>query len=178
VFCAESPAGSQVRRQWGTCRPSRKEHTPETGAPDRVRALGTPLDAAPTGDHAAVWLDDEGGVWADYPTVPAGDDVLPMVWADAVPVSRRKVEERCTLVRIAFCRTELLATFGVSPADGATPHATVWLDEDGEGVWADYPTTSPEEDHVRPLVWAREQAEPRRDLEDQGFVFTRIGWSL
>ncbi|MGP3951293.1 hypothetical protein [Streptomyces sp. 7N604] len=156
-----------------------EEHTPETGTPDRVRALATPPDVGPTGDHAAVWLDDEGRVWAVYPTVPAGDDVLPMVWADEVPIPRHEVEERgCTLTRIAFCRTELLSTFGMPPANGAAQHATVWLDEDEGRVWADYPTASPEEDQVLPLVWAREEAEPRRDLEDiEGFMFTRIGWS-
>lgn len=155
-----------------------EKHQLETGTPDRVCALATPLDAAPTGDHAAVWLDDEGGIWADYPTVPAGDDVVPLVWAEETPVTRRKTEEHHTLSPIAFCRTELVSNFGMPPAKGARPYATVWLDQDGDGVFADYPTANPEENLVLRLQWAREQAEPRSELEDQGLVLTRIGWSL
>ncbi|MFJ2007966.1 hypothetical protein [Streptomyces chartreusis] len=150
----------------------------DAGVPDGVRALATPPAVGPTDEHDAIWLDDEGRVWSDYATVPVGDDVLPMVWAKDEPVSRRKVEEHGSFAAIAFCSTELLSTFGQPPADGAAPYATVWLDEEGGFVWADYPTADPNEDLVIPLVWDQEQTESRGDLErDGGFVFTRIGWS-
>jgi hypothetical protein len=60
--------------------------------------------------------------------------------------------------------------------DGAADYASVWLDSDGQ-VWADYPTAAPEDDQVRPLVWASEQTDSRADLTHLGYVFTRIGWS-
>ncbi|MFE9007422.1 hypothetical protein ACFYOY_35780 [Streptomyces sp. NPDC007875] len=149
--------------------------TPSTA--DRVCALATPPATAPTNDHAAVWLDDEGGVWADYPTVPSADDVLPMVWHDESPTARGELEERgYTLTRIAHCRTELLSPYGAPSADGAAEYAAVWLDDAGT-VWADYPTDS-EEGRVLPLVWGREEAEPRSELEELGYEFTLIGWSF
>jgi len=35
----------------------------------------------PSPDHMAIYLDQAGCVWADYLTLPPGDDVLPLVWA-------------------------------------------------------------------------------------------------
>lgn len=153
------------------------EHTPEVGRPDRVRALATPSATAPSSEHDAVWLEDDGQVWADYPADPGDDHMLPLVWADEDPQSRRDLEARgCTLTRIADCRTEFLATYRVPQADRSAAYAAVWLDNDG-WVWADYPTAGPDQALVRHLVWASEEADSRRDLQDRGYRFTLIGWS-
>ncbi|MFI8008207.1 hypothetical protein [Streptomyces sp. NPDC086010] len=160
--------------------PTGDQHTPQEPAPERVQALSIPPDTGPTRDHAAVWLDDQGTVWADLPTVPAGDDVLPLVWTEDAPISREALQQRCRLTRIAVCRTQSLATFGIQPAEGAAPYASVWLAQGTgwEEVWADYPTADPHARQIRSLVWAPEEAESRSDLADtRGLVFTRIGWS-
>lgn len=150
----------------------------EVRPPDRVQACVTAPETAPTDDHAAVWLEEDGGVWADYPTVPPDDHMLPLVWADDPPVSRRELAARgCVLSQIAVCRTDLVSTFGVPQVDRSAQCASVWLDSDGD-VWADYPTADPDEDLVLSLVWAREQTDSRSELADRGYVFTRVGWSL
>ncbi len=150
----------------------------EARPPDHVRACVTALETAPTDAHAAVWLEEDGGVWADYPTVPPGDDVLPLVWADDRPIPRGELKARgCVLSRIAVCLTELVSTFGMPQVDQSAQYASVWLDNEG-GIWADYPTAASEEDLVLPLVWAREQTDSREELAERGYVFTRIGWSL
>lgn len=151
---------------------------PATSTPDRVRAFAAPPETAPTDEHAAVWLEEAGVLWADYPTVPADDHMLPLVWGDGNPVPRCDLEARgWSLVRIADCCTEPLATFRVHQADEAAEYARVWLDNEGN-LWADYPTADPAADLVLPLVWASEQTDSRRELQDLGYVFTRIGWSL
>ena len=52
---------------------------------ERLRAelaeLRTAEPVRPSPDHAAVYLDQHGIVWADYLTLPPGDYVLPLVWA-------------------------------------------------------------------------------------------------
>lgn len=48
----------------------------------------------PSDDHAAVYLDDEGGLWAEYPTVPPSDSILPLVWASEVCSSKHELEDR------------------------------------------------------------------------------------
>ncbi|GAA3372626.1 hypothetical protein GCM10017744_104900 [Streptomyces antimycoticus] len=145
---------------------------------DRVRACITAPETAPTAAHAAVWLEEDGGVWADYPTVPPDDHVLPLAWAEGRPVSRGELGARgYVLSRIAVCRTELVSTFGMPQVDRSAQYACVWLDDEGD-VWADYPTADLEADLVLPLVWAREQTNFRSELAERGYAFTRIGWSL
>ncbi|MFE2729413.1 hypothetical protein [Kitasatospora sp. NPDC059327] len=51
-------------------------------------------DAAPSADHTALWLDDQGGVWNDVPTSGGGDLALPLVHAREEAVSRRDLEDR------------------------------------------------------------------------------------
>lgn len=148
-----------------------------TTTPDRVRALVTASEKAPASEDGALWLEQDGGVWADYPTVPADDHMLPMVWADDPPTSRRELEGRgYVFTHVADCLTELLSSYRVAQADTSATHASVWLDFEGE-VWADYPTANPPEDLALRLVWASEETDSRRDLEDNGYVFTRIGWN-
>ncbi|MFJ8443982.1 hypothetical protein [Kitasatospora griseola] len=50
--------------------------------------------AAPSEDHTALWLDDQGGVWNDVPTSDGGDLTLPLVHAREEAVSRRDLEDR------------------------------------------------------------------------------------
>ncbi|GGV45723.1 hypothetical protein GCM10010495_74160 [Kitasatospora herbaricolor] len=51
--------------------------------------------AAPSEDHAALWLDETGGVWNDVPTSDSGDDlVLPLVHAREEATSRAELEDR------------------------------------------------------------------------------------
>ncbi|GGR00696.1 hypothetical protein [Kitasatospora griseola] len=50
--------------------------------------------AAPSEDHTAVWLDDQGGVWNDVPASGGGDLVLPLVHAREEAASRRDLEDR------------------------------------------------------------------------------------
>ncbi|GAA1150340.1 hypothetical protein [Streptomyces javensis] len=129
-----------------------------------MRACVTAPETAPADAHAAVWLEEDGGVWADYPTVPPDDHALPLVWAEGRPVSRGELGTRgYVLSRIAVCRTELVSTFGMPQVDRSAQYACVWLDDEGD-VWADYPTADPTEDLILPLVWAREQTDSRSEL--------------
>ncbi|MEV6133853.1 hypothetical protein AB0M05_44850 [Streptomyces violaceusniger] len=118
--------------------------------------------------HAAVWLEEDGGVWADYPSVPPDDHVLPLVWADDRPVSRGELRTRgYVLSRSAVCRTGLVSAFGTPQVDRSAQYACVWLDDEG-GVWADYPAADLEEDLVLPLVWARERTDSRSESAERG----------
>lgn len=45
---------------------------------ERLRAADP---VRPSPDHMAIYLDQAGRLWADYLTLPPGDDVLPLVWA-------------------------------------------------------------------------------------------------
>ncbi|MDQ1031355.1 hypothetical protein QF035_008937 [Streptomyces umbrinus] len=62
-------------------------------------------DGPPSDRHMAVYLDDTGELWSDYPTMPAGDHVLPLVWAAGQTVSRQDLADRgVTLRRIGWCK--------------------------------------------------------------------------
>ncbi|UOB09119.1 hypothetical protein MQE23_08640 [Streptomyces sp. HP-A2021] len=64
----------------------------------------------------------------------------------------------------------------VPPADRPTPeHDAVYVDDEGY-LYSEYRTV-PESDSVVRLVWAREQAESKRALEEHGARFRLIGWS-
>jgi hypothetical protein len=146
--------------------------------PDRVRVVITPPETAPSEDHTAVWLEEDGAVYGDYPTSPEGDAVVQLVWADGQPASRRDLAARgIVLTPVAACMTDALTTFGLYQLDGSARFARLWRDQDGDVCWADYPTADPHDDLVRNLVWAREQAESRAEMEEQGYVFTRVGWN-
>ncbi|WP_282206818.1 hypothetical protein [Kitasatospora fiedleri] len=57
---------------------------------------------APSEDHTALWLDDQGGVWNGVPTSDGDDDlVLPLVHARDEATSRRDLADhghRLTLI--------------------------------------------------------------------------------
>ena len=59
-----------------------------------VEAGIAPLAERPTDKHAAVWLDDDGGLWSEYQTIPSseGDAILPLAWASEVCSSKRELE--------------------------------------------------------------------------------------
>jgi hypothetical protein len=71
-----------------------------------MRAGLIPSDTPPSNKHMAVWVDDEGLLYTDYPTVPAGDDVLRVVWANDEAVSRSELETEhgATFTRIGWCK--------------------------------------------------------------------------
>lgn len=71
-----------------------------------IRAGLIPPTEPPTPDHMAVWVDDEGLLYGDYPTVPPGDEVLRLVWASEGAVSRRELEAEygATFTRIGWSK--------------------------------------------------------------------------
>lgn len=72
---------------------------------ERLRALLAAEPAQPSPEHQAIYLDDFDQVWCDYPTVPAGDDVLPLVWASERAQSRSELADGGNRLRvIGWCR--------------------------------------------------------------------------
>lgn len=73
-----------------------------------VKRLRTQLAAEPpqpSPEHQAIYLDEYDQVWCDYPTVPADDQVLPLVWASEVAQSRRDLADGGNKLRvIGWCR--------------------------------------------------------------------------
>lgn len=72
---------------------------------DKVLALLPAEPPQPSPEHQAIYLDEHDQVWCDYPTVPSGDDVLPLVWASEVAQSRRDLADGGNRLRvIGWCR--------------------------------------------------------------------------
>lgn len=72
---------------------------------DRLSALVATEPAQPSPEHQAIYLDDFDQVWCDYPTIPAGDDVLPLVWASEQAQSRADLADGGNRLRvIGWCR--------------------------------------------------------------------------
>lgn len=68
---------------------------------DRLRALVGAEPARPSDGHSAVYIDQHGqGVWSDYPTVPPGDDVLPMAWASERTTSKEDLADQGVELRV------------------------------------------------------------------------------
>jgi hypothetical protein len=112
-------------------------------------------------------------------TEPPDDAIVQLVWADGQPDSRRDLAARgIVLTPVAVCLTDALTTFGPYQVDGSARFARLWMDEGSDVCWDDYPTADPEDDLVRNLVWAQEEAESRAELKQRGYVFTMVGWSL
>jgi hypothetical protein len=75
----------------------------------------------------------------------------------------------------AWLRAAIAA--GIAPAAErpTDEHDAVYIDDEGY-LYAEY-RTDPESDSIVRLVWAREQAESKRALEEHGAEFRLIGWS-
>jgi hypothetical protein len=67
-----------------------------------VEAGLMPLAERPSDGHSAVWLDEYGDLWAEYPTSPPsyGDAILPLVWASEVCSSKEEMEARGITFRL------------------------------------------------------------------------------
>lgn len=72
---------------------------PEIEAHIRTQIAQEP-EIAPSPEHAAVYLDDNDNLWADYPTSPPGDAVLPLVWASEECESKGELEARGRKLRV------------------------------------------------------------------------------
>ncbi|MEW2308920.1 hypothetical protein AB0918_09840 [Streptomyces sp. NPDC006864] len=61
------------------------------------------MTRAPSEDHAAALLDDQGTVWSEVPTGGDSDDlVLPLVYVREEAVSRRDLADRCVMALSGF----------------------------------------------------------------------------
>ncbi|MEC4016034.1 hypothetical protein [Streptomyces sp. H27-D2] len=54
----------------------------------------------PSAEHAAVYLDDDDELWADYPTSPPSDAVLPLRWASETCDSKQELADRGVTLRV------------------------------------------------------------------------------
>lgn len=96
----------------------------------------------------------------------------PRAWNHLMPTEQnRRLWEATTWLRAAVAA-------GIAPAAErpSDEHDAVYVDDEGY-LYAEYRTV-PESDSVVRLVWAREQAESKRDLEEHGAEFRLIGWSI
>ncbi|MFJ7912610.1 hypothetical protein [Kitasatospora sp. NPDC096204] len=91
---------------------------------------------------------------------------------------RLKPEIRAELTEKAGTWLQAAEQAGLVPPATApsSEHAAVLLDDQGT-VWAQVSTSDQGDDLVLPLVYAREEAVHRHDLEDQGHRLTHIGWT-
>lgn len=100
--------GSPIIRTWDRLHPLDQKvalHDAERYLTAAIRAGLIPSDTPPTEDHMAVWVDEEGFVYSDYPTEPGDDYVVQLVTANAEAESRRDLEGRgATFTRIGWCK--------------------------------------------------------------------------
>jgi hypothetical protein len=54
----------------------------------------------PSDDHAAVYLDDCDELWAEYPTSPPSDAIVPLAWASEECRSKQEMEDRGVTFRV------------------------------------------------------------------------------
>jgi hypothetical protein len=59
-----------------------------------VEAGIAPLAERPTDKHMAVYVDDEGFLYGEYPTVPESDSILRLVWSNEMADSKAEMEEQ------------------------------------------------------------------------------------
>lgn len=58
-----------------------------------IEARIAPLAERPTGKHMAVYVDDEGLLYGEYPTVPESDCILRLVWDSDMAKSKAELED-------------------------------------------------------------------------------------
>lgn len=79
-------------------------------ARDWLRAAASaglvPPAEPPSPEHDRVYVDDEGFLYTDYRTVPAGDEVVRVVWDEGSATSRREleIEHGATFTHIGWCK--------------------------------------------------------------------------
>jgi hypothetical protein len=59
-----------------------------------VEAGIAPLAERPTDKHMAVYVDDEGFLYGEYPTVPESDCILRLVWDSDMAESKAELEDQ------------------------------------------------------------------------------------
>ena len=88
--------GATAANAWDTLDPAlRQQLTNEAAAWLRaaVEAGIAPLAERPTDKHMAVYVDDEGFLYGEYPTIPESDSILRLVWANDMADSKRDMED-------------------------------------------------------------------------------------
>ncbi|MDX3019901.1 hypothetical protein [Streptomyces acidiscabies] len=65
-----------------------------------VEAGLAPTTERPTDRHDAVWVDDEGLLYAEYRTTPESDAIGRLVWANEQAQSKTELEERGAAFRL------------------------------------------------------------------------------
>ena len=69
-----------------------------------VEAGIAPLADRPTDKHDAVYVDDEGLLYAEYRTMPESDCILRLVWADRMAERKSDLEDRgATFQLLGWC---------------------------------------------------------------------------
>lgn len=94
-----SPAwvADSVREELGRLEAAIEAHVREQVAQE--------IEAQPSTEHQAIYLDEYDQVWCDYPTSPPDDQVLPLVWASERAQSRSELADGGNKLRvIGWCR--------------------------------------------------------------------------
>lgn len=100
--------GSPITRTWDRLHPADQTvalHEAERFLTAAIRAGLIPSLEAPSDDHLAVWVDEEGYLYVDYPTEPGDDYVEPLRTANEEAKSRRDMEDQgATFKHLGWCQ--------------------------------------------------------------------------
>jgi hypothetical protein len=95
--------GATAADAWDNLDPSLRNYlTNEAAAWLRaaVEAGIAPSAERPTDDHDAVYVDDEGLLYAEYRTTPVSDALLRLVWAGEMAESKADLEDQGATFRL------------------------------------------------------------------------------